>query len=349
MSRPSLEDVLARAARAYEQSDFEAARDAASVATSLDPKSVAGWHYLAAALAGLGEPGQADRAYHEALALGPDDPELLVGAADLLVSWFDDDEDALAEAVELCARGAALARKEKDDELTGDFVLLEARAFLALGKAKTALHRLDEAARLLPGDVDVALQRGIALFEVLRLDEATAAFEAVLEKEPREALAHWYLGLVAERRGDAAAATRHLEKARRLDPDAFPSPITLTEDAFAAAMEEALESLPEKVRHYLENVPVMVEPIPLDDDLLDGDPPLSPTILGVFRGAPLKDKASDDPWSQLPSSIVLYQRNLERSCRSREELLEQIEVTILHEVGHYLGLDEDELKAWGLD
>ena len=50
-----------------------------------------------------------------------------------------------------------------------------------------------------------------------------------------------------------------------------------------------------------------------------------------------------DPWTHLPSSIVLFQRNLERFARSRAELIEEIGVTLVHEVGHFLGLDEDEL------
>jgi predicted Zn-dependent protease with MMP-like domain len=56
-----------------------------------------------------------------------------------------------------------------------------------------------------------------------------------------------------------------------------------------------------------------------------------------------------DPWSHLPSSIVLYQRNLERFAESRAELVEQIGVTLVHEVGHFLGLDEEELYQRGLE
>ena len=56
-----------------------------------------------------------------------------------------------------------------------------------------------------------------------------------------------------------------------------------------------------------------------------------------------------DPWSHFPSSIGLFQRNLERYARDREELLEEIRVTLLHEVGHFLGLDEEQLRELGLD
>jgi predicted Zn-dependent protease with MMP-like domain len=56
-----------------------------------------------------------------------------------------------------------------------------------------------------------------------------------------------------------------------------------------------------------------------------------------------------DPWSHFPSSIALFQRNLERHVRDEAELREEIEVTLLHEVGHFLGLDEDDLRERGLD
>ena len=114
-------------------------------------------------------------------------------------------------------------------------------------------------------------------------------------------------------------------------------------------MEDALLELPEPVRRYLSNVAITVEDLPEDQDLIGSDPPLSPAILGLFRGAPYGQKASMDPWSHFPSSIVLYQRNLERFARSRKDLIEQIGVTLLHEVGHFLGLDEDDLYARGLD
>jgi predicted Zn-dependent protease with MMP-like domain len=114
-------------------------------------------------------------------------------------------------------------------------------------------------------------------------------------------------------------------------------------------MEDALAELPEPVRAYLSNVAIAVEDFPPDDDLLAADPPLPPTVLGMFRGAPLGDKGSMDPWSHFPSSIVLYQRNLERFATDRRDLVEQIRVTLLHEVGHFLGLDEEQLRERGLD
>jgi predicted Zn-dependent protease with MMP-like domain len=129
----------------------------------------------------------------------------------------------------------------------------------------------------------------------------------------------------------------------------FPLPVGLSHAEFERVVEEALEEIPEEVRRYLANVPITVEDLPETHDLVATDPPLSPGILGLFRGSPYGAKASiGDPWSHFPSSIVLYQRNLERFAHDRDELVDEIGVTLVHEVGHFLGLDEDELWERGL-
>jgi predicted Zn-dependent protease with MMP-like domain len=92
-----------------------------------------------------------------------------------------------------------------------------------------------------------------------------------------------------------------------------------------------------------------VEPIPTDEDLRSSSPPLSPSILGVFRGTPVGERSVTSAWDHAPASIVLYQRNLERFARTREELIEQIGITVMHEVGHLMGLDEHDLWERGLE
>ncbi|HYG69614.1 MAG TPA: metallopeptidase family protein, partial [Anaeromyxobacteraceae bacterium] len=218
-----------------------------------------------------------------------------------------------------------------------------------LGDAVAALARLEVAAQRLPDSVDVLLERGFALYELCRFDEASETLREAERLDPDEPWTQHHLGLLAERRGDEAEARRRFARARALAPDDFPKPIALGHDAFDAAVEAALAHLPESVRRYLANVAITVEDLPSDEDLLASDPPLSPSILGLFRGAPYGQKASMDPWSHFPSSIVLYQQNLERFARSRKELVEQIGITLIHEVGHFLGLDEEELWERGLE
>jgi predicted Zn-dependent protease with MMP-like domain len=94
---------------------------------------------------------------------------------------------------------------------------------------------------------------------------------------------------------------------------------------------------------------IAVEEIPEDEDLLASKPPLSPSILGVFRGTPVGERSVTSAFDHFPASIVLYQRNLERFARTRDELIEQIGITLMHEVGHLIGLDEEDLWERGLE
>ncbi|HZZ83631.1 MAG TPA: metallopeptidase family protein [Anaeromyxobacteraceae bacterium] len=292
------------------------------------------------------------QACERALAEHPDDLEVLLDAAELHVSRLqslEPDRELLERGLTLARRGAALANRAGEPEWVGEFALQEGRAFAQLGCPREALERLDAALRALPGDVDVQLERGLALYELCRFAEARAQLAAVAREAPDDALAQHSLGLVCERLGDAAEAERRFSRARRLAPDDFPKPITLLPEELEARVEAALAELPEPVRRYLENVAIQVEDLPPTDDLLAEDPPLSPSILGLFRGASLGEKASSDPWSHFPSCIVLYQKNLERLARDERELTAEIRVTLLHEVGHFLGLDEEELYQRGLD
>ena len=170
-----------------------------------------------------------------------------------------------------------------------------------------------------------------------------------MRDEPDEAWAHHHLGLLAERRGDLKEAKRHFARAEQLAPEEFPPPVTLSEEAFDRAVEDAVGKLPEQVKKYLDNTTIAVEPIPSDEDLVSSSPPLSPTILGVFRGVAVGERSVTSAFDHFPASIVLYQRNLERFARSRDELIEQIGITLMHEVGHLIGLDEEDLWERGLD
>jgi predicted Zn-dependent protease with MMP-like domain/Flp pilus assembly protein TadD len=349
---PALEGLLQSAADRFERGDLPGALSAADAALARAPRSVPALHYRAATLAEMGELDEAAEVYERALGLDPADLEVIYGAAELYADRAQtDDRDLewLGRGLDLALRGQQLARAQDDVTLAGDFALLAGIALAQLGRADEALRRLDEALLALPDSADVMRERGLVLFELLRLEEARRQLRAAERLAPRDAWVQHALGLVAERSGDLKEAERRLARARKLDPDAFPEPVTLAPDEFDAVLEDALAALPEPIRRYLANVAITVEEIPADQDLLAADPPLSPQSLGMFRGTPIGQQGTLDPWSHLPSSIVLYHRNLERAVRSREELVQEIRVTLIHEVGHFLGLDEDQLWERGLD
>jgi predicted Zn-dependent protease with MMP-like domain len=91
-----------------------------------------------------------------------------------------------------------------------------------------------------------------------------------------------------------------------------------------------------------------VADLPALDDLLAADPPLSPSILGLYRGPPLNEPCAADDGPRC-RSIVLYRKNLVRFTHSRQELDEQVRVTLLHELGHLRGEDDDQLRDRGLE
>jgi predicted Zn-dependent protease with MMP-like domain len=218
-----------------------------------------------------------------------------------------------------------------------------------VGECEAALASAEAALTHVPRSVEAQLERALALFELCRFDEARTAFERVLEDEAEEPWAHHSLGLLAERRGDTKEAQRRFARAQGIAPEEFPPPVHLSEEDFDKALEDAVKALPEHVKGYLDNVTIAVEDLPSDEDLLAEKPPLSPAILGVFRGTPVGERSVMNAADHFPAAIVLYQRNLERFARTREELIEQIGITVMHEVGHLIGLDEEDLWERGLE
>jgi predicted Zn-dependent protease with MMP-like domain/Flp pilus assembly protein TadD len=358
-SRPVLVEPLAvceargaspldAARSAYEAEDWKRALSCAAEAAARSPDDPAAHSERAAALSALGRLDEARLAYARALALDPDHLDALLGAAHLygvsLPSTRENDELAFLYS----ERGRQLAADGNDDELTGEFALLSAMAANDLGEATLALERAEEAGRALEGDTDVAYERAVALFELCRFDEARAAFVALRGDSEHGAHAYEHLGLLLEREQNWTEAEASFKKARELAPEDFPPPVLLSESAFREAVARAVKALPKDMQKDLRGVPVTTEEIPRDDDLRDGEPPLSPTILGLFRGPSLTEPCPSEEKGAC-RSVVLYRRNLARAVITEEELLEQVRVTLLHEVGHLRGEDDMELAARGLE
>jgi tetratricopeptide (TPR) repeat protein len=339
---------LAAARAAYQAEDWKRALSCAAEAVARSPDDPAAHSERAAALSALGRFDEARLAYARALALDPDYLDALLGAAHLygvsLPSTRESDELAFLYS----ERGRQLAAEGDDEELTAEFALLSAMAANDLGEATLALERAEEAGRVLEGDTDVAYERAVALFELCRFDEARTAFLALRADSEHGAHAFQHLGLLLEREQKWTESEASFKKARELAPEDFPPPVVMTESDFKAAVARAVRALPKDMQKDLLGVPVTTEEIPKDDDLRDGEPPLSPTILGLFRGPSLSEPCPTDEKGPC-RSVVLYRRNLIRAVTSQDELLEQIRVTLLHEVGHLRGEDDMELAARGLE
>ena len=221
-----------------------------------------------------------------ALALAPDDPETLEAAADLNINELPPSVDRSAVGLEYARRGSRRVSR-RDRERVARLALLEGQALIDLGRAGEALRRLDAALAASPRFAAAVYERGVALFELCRFEEARHTFERVLASSPGHAHALYHLGLIEERFGDDLSASRHLAAASAADPKAFPPPLDVSSADFAARVQRAVSELPEDVRRDLGGIKVEPADMPDASDLTAEKPPLSPTILGLFRGLPL--------------------------------------------------------------
>jgi predicted Zn-dependent protease with MMP-like domain len=121
-------------------------------------------------------------------------------------------------------------------------------------------------------------------------------------------------------------------------------PYRTSKSRFEELAGEALRGIPSKYRRFFRNIVIIVEDFPEDHVIEETGVPRN-ALLGLFRGQAQRSKdAFFSIPSPYPDTIYLYQKNIEAVCESEKELVEEIRMTILHEVGHYFGLSENDLE-----
>ena len=110
---------------------------------------------------------------------------------------------------------------------------------------------------------------------------------------------------------------------------------------FEGYVEEALSSVPEKFRRYLENVAVVVEEEPTDEDYDEMEIPDDEDLFGIFRGTPYFERSQ--MVTDLPAQIAIFRGPILRYCATRDEAVGEIRDTVVHELGHMLGLSDEEM------
>ena len=113
-------------------------------------------------------------------------------------------------------------------------------------------------------------------------------------------------------------------------------------EEFVSVAEEALGSLPEEFRSRIKNVAILVEDVP-PNQLPPQPGQQMRLVLGIFHGVPATNKSVFDV-SMGPAHIVLYRKNIEAVCSSESEVRQQIRQTLIHELGHYFGMTEEQLR-----
>ncbi|MBA2544554.1 MAG: metallopeptidase family protein [Deltaproteobacteria bacterium] len=337
---------------------YSAAWTCADRAADLMPTSVEAHHLRGAALAAQGRDQEAQLAYSLALALDPDDPETLRAVADFYINGskvgadkatIDHTRDALRLGLELAQRGSrrVIARRRKSPQLAADLAVLEAQALNDLGRSDEALGRVEVALRLSPGRGDAMHEKGVALFDLSKFADARIALERAVAIQPEDAFSHQILGLTLEALGDVQAGETELKRALELAPTELSAPVLISVADFRKEIESVIATFETDRKARVRGTRIEIADLPDPADLAAVKPPFPPTILGLYRGP--VGKAHTVPSDGEPPSIVLYRKNLARAVKTRAELSEQIRDTLLHEVGHLEGLDEDDLRRRGME
>ncbi|MFP6655559.1 MAG: metallopeptidase family protein [Myxococcota bacterium] len=273
---------------------------------------------------------------------------------ELLIEELGEFSSAVRLADELLSGRTELPRPDRP--LQAEVYYLKSKALFYQDDLEGALFLVRRAAKA-GGEIGLYCAfEGQALFELGAYPEAKRVLERGIAIDPDAAHTLYHLGLVLERlEGDGEesgsipvgieSSAQAFSRANALEPQQFPLPVHLDEKAFGEALDAAVANLPRSIRERIEGVSLQIENFP-DLDLVRGER-ISPQTLGLFIGVPRTEALQTDQPLDL-DRIMLFKKNLEKICQDEEELIDQIQITLRHEVGHYLGLDEDDLERLGL-
>ncbi|MGI5222077.1 metallopeptidase family protein [Nocardia sp. CA-290969] len=115
-------------------------------------------------------------------------------------------------------------------------------------------------------------------------------------------------------------------------------PVVMSEARFEELVGDALDLIPPELSRAIDNVVVLIEPRNPDD----------PHLLGLYHGIALTERDSHYGGS-LPDTVTIYREALLAVCADEEEVVEEVRITVIHEIAHYFGIDEDRLHqlGWG--
>lgn len=212
-------------------------------------------------------------------------------------------------------------------------------ALAKLERAPSELARRPES-RLLAADLT---------WEISGAKAARPLLSSLVKDVPDYADARHLLGAALEELGDERGKVEQFLEVLRLDQGLDEAleegDAEDLEDLIVDAAEQTINGLPQGFREQLANVPILVEQRPSEDLVREG---FDPRAFGLFEG-PTHAEHQNGEASEVPTRIVLYSANLLAESLDEDQLREEVETTVLHEAGHYFGLDEDDLARLGLD
>ena len=120
----------------------------------------------------------------------------------------------------------------------------------------------------------------------------------------------------------------------------------LSQKEFDRIVKRSIRRIPREIRQHLENVLISIQKRPSPEMLEEMGLPANELLLGVYTGVSMMDRSVTDP-PLFPDTIFLFQDPLEEMCETIEELEKEIEITVVHEIAHALGMSEERLAELG--
>ncbi|WP_248583394.1 metallopeptidase family protein [Nocardioides sp. InS609-2] len=114
-------------------------------------------------------------------------------------------------------------------------------------------------------------------------------------------------------------------------------PVDVPPEEFETIVDRALDEIPDELAVLIHNVVVLVE---------DEPPAADPGLLGCYDGVALTERASNHAF-ELPDRILIFRGPLSRMCESADELVDEVRITVVHEIAHHFGIDDDRLHDLG--
>jgi predicted Zn-dependent protease with MMP-like domain len=254
-------------------------------------------------------------------------------------------DDAL-EAGDLARARSVAAKAVAAYPADGFFRLVQGDIALESGLIREAAGAYAHAVSLNGENMEALAALADARLELADFAGAEQALDAALALAPKEALLHYLHAVLFELTHRRERAEEAYARAERLDPERYFRPHRVSSKAFDATLRAAIAELPEDLAEALAGLSVVVRRFPSAND--SPAELYNPLLLGLFEGVPLPFRSMEDPMASLGARITLFQGNLERQCATREELIEEIHITLLHELGHFLGHDEEAVWKRGL-
>jgi len=123
-------------------------------------------------------------------------------------------------------------------------------------------------------------------------------------------------------------------------------PYHVSKQRFAKLVEEALRELPQPFAQHLEEVSVEIKDRPTQKQLKDQGLEEDELLLGLYVGHPMTQRSVEFS-GMLPDAVYIFQEDVELVSESETDLIQQVRITVLHEIGHHFGMDEDDLDELG--